>query len=294
MNHTTQEREDIRANDNPIGMDGIEFIEYATSKPQALGQVLEMMGFRPIARHRSREVMLYRQGEVNIIVNAHHAAHSQSAAPDEQPVIAAMALRVRDAGVAYQRALDLGAWAVPTRVEVMELNIPAIHGVGQSRIYFVDRHRVFSIYDVDFVPIPGVDQHPPAQHGLHLFGLVQYIGNERTADWTEFYQTLLGFEPLPDAQRFGILPKGRILRSPCKGFHLQLIEPEPSVLDVEDDEHFQRLGLGTSDVAAAVTSLSALGVEFVEHTNGTAQRTGALTRNWMGSVSFELVGHVKP
>ena len=132
MNHTTQEREDIRANDNPIGMDGIEFIEYATSKPQALGQVLEMMGFRPIARHRSREVMLYRQGEVNIIVNAHHAAHSQSAAPDEQPVIAAMALRVRDAGVAYQRALDLGAWAVPTRVEVMELNIPAIHGVGQS------------------------------------------------------------------------------------------------------------------------------------------------------------------
>jgi len=186
MNHNPTEREDIRTPINPIGMDGIEFIEYATSKPQALGQVLEMMGFRPIARHRSREVMLYRQGEVNIIVNAHHNVHSQTAAPDEQPVIAAMALRVRDAGVAYQRALDLGAWAVPTRVEVMELNIPAIHGVGQSRIYFVDRHRVFSIYDVDFVPIPGVNQHPPAQHGLHLFGLVQYIGNERTADWTEF------------------------------------------------------------------------------------------------------------
>jgi 4-hydroxyphenylpyruvate dioxygenase-like putative hemolysin len=188
MNPNAPQREAIQASDNPIGMDGIEFIEYATSKPQALGQVLEMMGFRPIARHRSREVMLYRQGGVNLIVNAHHSLHSQSTAPDEQPVIAAMALRVRDAAVAYQRALDLGAWAVPTRVEVMELNIPAIHGVGQSRIYFVDRHRVFSIYDVDFVPIPGVDQHPPAQHGLHLFGLVQYIGNERTADWTEFYQ----------------------------------------------------------------------------------------------------------
>jgi 4-hydroxyphenylpyruvate dioxygenase len=175
----------------------------------------------------------------------------------------------------------------------MELNIPAIHGVGQSRIYFVDRHRVFSIYDVDFVPIPGVDQHPPAQHGLHLFGLVQYIGNERTADWTEFYQALLGFEALPDAQRFGILPKGRILRSPCKGFHLQLIEPEPSVLDVEDDEHFQRLGLGCSDVAAAVASLGQAGVEFVEHAQHPAQRAGALTRNWMGSVSFELVGHAQ-
>ena len=143
MNPNAPQREAIQASDNPIGMDGIEFIEYATSKPQALGQVLEMMGFRPIARHRSREVMLYRQGGVNLIVNAHHSVHSQSTAPDEQPVIAAMALRVRDAAVAYQRALDLGAWAVPTRVEVMELNIPAIHGVGQSRIYFVDRHRVF-------------------------------------------------------------------------------------------------------------------------------------------------------
>ena len=80
MNHTTQEREDIRANDNPIGMDGIEFIEYATSKPQALGQVLEMMGFRPVARHRSREVLLYRQGAINIIVNAHGLALGSAAA----------------------------------------------------------------------------------------------------------------------------------------------------------------------------------------------------------------------
>jgi 4-hydroxyphenylpyruvate dioxygenase len=105
---------------------------------------------------------------------------------------------------------------------------------------------------------------------------------------------LLGFETLPDAQRFGILPKGRILRSPCKGFHLQLIEPEPSVLDVEDNEHFQRLGLGTSDVTAAVAKLSATGVEFVEHAHNPTHRAGALTRNWMGSVSFELVGHTQP
>jgi 4-hydroxyphenylpyruvate dioxygenase len=99
---------------------------------------------------------------------------------------------------------------------------------------------------------------------------------------------------LPDEQRFGILPKGRILRSPCKGFHLQLIEPEPSVLDVEDDEHFQRLGLGTHDVNATVESLREMGVEFVDHAHQSAQRAGALTRNWMGSVSFELVGHTQP
>ena len=147
---------------NPLGLDGIEFIEFATTRPQALGQVFEMMGFRPIARHRSREVLLYRQGDMNIVINAHVSHQPRAVQPTETPTIAAIALRVRDAAAAYRRALDRGAWAVPTQVEVMELNIPAIHGVGTSRVYFVDRHREFSIYDVDFTRIPTIDPHPPA------------------------------------------------------------------------------------------------------------------------------------
>ncbi len=278
-------REEISEGSNPLGLDGIEFIEYATSKPQALGQVLETMGFRPIARHRSREVLLYRQGSINIIVNA----YSRGTELSEKPVIAAIALRVRDAGAAYRRALERGAWAVPVQVEVMELNIPAVHGVGTSRIYFVDRHKEFSIYDVDFTPIPTVDQHPPAVAGLHFFGIVQYIGNDRTDDWTEFYSALFGFTALPAEERFGILPKGRILKSPCQNFYLQLIEPEPTVLDVEDDECFQRLGLGTPDVASTVTQLQQRGVEFLAAKSKEAQARGALTRTVMGSVMFELV-----
>ena len=203
----TDDREAITEPANPLGMEGIEFIEYATARPQALGQALETMGFRPVARHRSREVLLYRQGGINVIVNAHAAGPGEGGAP-QRPVIAAVALRVRDAAAAYGRALERGAWAVPIRVAVMELNIPAVHGPGGSRIYFVDRHREFSIYDVDFVPIPGVDPHPPALAGLHFFGIVQYIGNGRTEDWTDFYRELFGFEPLPSDAAFGILPKG--------------------------------------------------------------------------------------
>jgi len=278
-------RESVAEGPNPIGLDGIEFIEYATAKPQALGQVLERMGFRPIARHRSREVLLYRQGDINVIVNA----HSSGSALTEQPVITAVALRVRDAAAAYRRALERGAWAVPARVEVMELNIPAIHGVGTSRIYFVDRYKEFSIYDVDFTPIPTVDPHPPAIAGLHFFGIVQYIGNERTEDWTEFYTALFGFHTVPDAQRFGILPKGRILQSPCQSFYLQLIEPEPGVLDVEDDECLQRIGLGAPDVPAATAALRARGVEFMAPGAAAPASRGALTRTAMGSVTFELV-----
>ena len=289
---TPHDREALGALPNPLGLAGIEFIEYATSVPQALGQQLETMGFRPVARHRSREVMLYRQGSMNIIVNAHATELPRATQPSATPVIAAIALRVRDAGAAYRRALDRGAWAVPVKVEPMELHIPALHGVGASRIYLIDRWQEFSIYDVDFVPIPTVDRAPPATAGLRWFGVVQYIGNERSSDWTEFYRELFGFEAVPDAQRFGILPKGHVLRSPCGTFYLQLIEPEPGILDLEGDESLQRVAFGTPDVLAAVAALRARGQEFVESGSVRSDARGAITRSALGGVAFELV-HVE-
>ena len=289
MNTSTADREAIANASNPLGLDGIEFIEYSTSKPQALGQVLEMMGFRPVARHRSREVLLYRQGGMNVIVNAHDSGLPRSVRPSETPVIAAIALRVRDAAAAYRHVLGRGAWGVPTQVEVMELNIPAIHGVGTSRIYFVDRTRDFSIYDVDFIPIPTVDMRPPALANLHFFGVVQYIGVERTEDWTEFYAELFGFKPLSDEERFGVLPKGRVLKSLCESFFWQLIEPEPGLLDLEGDELLQRIGLGTPDVLATVAALRERGVGFVESKGVHSDARGALTQNYLGGVMFELV-----
>ena len=289
-----RDRESLGDATNPLGLDGIEFIEFSTAKPQALGQVLETLGFRPVARHRSREVLLYRQGEMNIIVNAHAGGLPRSVQPKETPVIAAIALRVRDAASAYAHALDRGAWAVPTHVEVMELNIPAIHGVGASRIYFVDRYKDFSIYDVDFTLIPTVDPKPPALTGLHWFGVVQYIGNDRMEDWTEFYAELFGFKALPDDVRHGILPKGRVLQSPCGSFYLQLIEPEPGILDVDGDESLQRLGLGTPDVMATVKALRERGVGFVESPGVHSETRGALTQSYLGGVMFELVHHEAP
>ncbi|KQP12666.1 4-hydroxyphenylpyruvate dioxygenase [Pseudorhodoferax sp. Leaf267] len=291
--NTPENREPLQASfsdaANPLGLDGIEFIEYATSKPQALGQVLEMMGFRPIARHRSREILLYRQGELNIVVNAHAA--DAPGANHEVPSISAIALRARDARAAYRYVLERGAWAVPTHAEVMELNIPAIHGAGGSRIYFVDRYKEFSIYDVDFVPIPSVDQRPAPTAGIHFFGVVQYIGPQRSNDWIAFYAELFGTDLIPDDQRFGIMPKGTLLRTPAldprQRFMLQLVEPELYVHDA--DEKLQRIGLGVPDVLAAVQALRALGVEFVETEAAHTERRGAITKTYLGSVVFELV-----
>ncbi len=289
----TADRESLADATNPLGLAGIEFIEFVTAKPQALGQVLEMMGFRPVARHRSREVLLYRQGEMNIIINAHSGGLPRSVQPSDTPVISAIALRVRDAATAYRHALDRGAWAVPTNVEVMELNIPAVHGVGASRIYFVDRYKDFSIYDVDFTLIPTVDPKPPALTGMHWFGVVQYIGNDRMEDWTEFYAELFGFKTLPDDKRYGILPKGRVLQSPCGSFYLQLIEPEPGILDTEGEESLQRIGFGTPDVLATVAALRQRGVGFVESQGVHSETRGALTQSYLGGAMFELVHHAR-
>ncbi len=283
------EREAIAESRNPLGFDGIEFIEFATSHPQALGSVLETVGFRPIARHRSREVELYRQGAMNIVVNAQPADLPRTVQPVERPAISAFAVRVRDADLAFRRALDLGAWAIPVRARAMELNIPAIHGVGESLIYFVDRYEKFSIWDVDFNTLPTVDPHPPALAGLHFFGLVQYIGADRTADWVEFYSRIFGFAALPSKLRFGIMPKGLLLRSPCRNFFLQLIEPDETARFAPMEEHLQRIGFGTPDVRAAVSELERRGVEFLSTEQVHSSERGALTKPALGGVMFELV-----
>ncbi len=286
----TANREAVPQADNFLGLSGIEFIEYATTKPQAMGQVLEKMGFKPVARHRSREVVLYRQGAMNLIINANPADARVSATADGAPVLSAVAFRVRDARSTHERCIELGAWDVPAHAQAMELNIPGIHGPGPSRFYFVDRQERFSIYDIDFDFIPSVDTQPPATADLSYFGLVQYIGLERTEDWCAYYSEFFGFTRIPDEERFGILPRGCLLRSPCGQFLWQLIEPDPAA---EDDDHFEqlhRIGLGTPDVRAAIATLKSRGVEFVDaaQLNQSEQR-GALTRSALGSVSFELV-----
>lgn len=288
MNNAT-DRESVPEPQNPIGMDGIEYIEFATSKPQALGGVLERLGFRLVARHRSREIELYRQGSMNLVVNSHPADIPRTVTPVERPVISAIAIRVRDADAAYRRALDLGAWEIPVHARAIELNIPAIHGVGESVIYLVDRYDEFSIFDIDFRAIPGVDPHPPAINDMHYFGIVQYVGVDRTLDWAEFYSQVFGFRQLPDTVRFGIMPKGLLLQSPCSKFYLQLIEPDGAAQYAPMEEHFQRIGLGTPNVIETTRELGKRGIEFLSTDKVHTTERGALTSAVLGGVMFELV-----
>src|SRR5581483_8315296 len=147
--------------DNPMQTDGFEFVEYANLDPKGLGDVFERMGFTAVAKHRHKDVMLYRQGEVNFIVNAERDSFGQAFARMHGPSVCAIAFRVKDAAAAYKRALALGAWGVEAAPGPMELAIPAIKGIGDSLIYLVDRYpeNAFgrAIYDVDFAPLPGFE-----------------------------------------------------------------------------------------------------------------------------------------
>lgn len=282
-------QEQLPEPNNPLGIDGIEFIEYTTTQPQAMGTLLEQMGFLAIARHRSREVVLYRQGDMNVIVNADRGALPHSEADHQATLIGAVALRVRDANAAYQRALDMGAWAIPTRAGVMELNIPGVHGAGDSILYFVDRFHDFSIYDVDFKPIQHVPSDPQAIAGMHFFGVVQAVGEGRIPEWIDFYRQIMDFRPLPEGSYFGAVRKGTLIESPCRRFYIQLIEPPTPAAAMQWTEQLIRVGFGVPDVPAAVHALQARGIVFIDREPAGSNPNGALSQLYKGGVSFELV-----
>ena len=130
---------------NPCGTDGFEFVEYTAEDTASLGPMFESLGFRRVARHRSKKVFCYRQGEINFIVNAEPDCHARRFARAHGPSACAMAFRVADAGKAVERAVALGATEIKGRAGPMELNIPAIEGIGGCLIYLVDGYSAPTI-----------------------------------------------------------------------------------------------------------------------------------------------------
>ena len=147
--------------DNPMGLDGFEFVEFASTEPGLLEPVFETLGFEAVARHRSKRVTLYRQGGINFILNEEPKSVGAYFAQEHGPSACGMAFRVRDAHRAYYRALELGAQPIDVPTGPMELRLPAIKGIGGAPLYLVDRYEPGStIYDIDFEVFDGVDRHP--------------------------------------------------------------------------------------------------------------------------------------
>src|SRR5688572_27713824 len=183
--------------DNPMGLMGFEFVEFASPTPNVLEPVFEKLGFRQVALHRSKKVALYRQGDINFIVNHEKSGLPHFFAAEHGPSACAMAFRVRDSHKAYARALELGAQPLEMPTGPMELRLPAIKGIGGAPLYLIDRFEEGrSIYDIDFQFIDGVERHPQG-HGFKLIDhLTHNVYRGRMAYWAEFYERIFSFREL--------------------------------------------------------------------------------------------------
>jgi 4-hydroxyphenylpyruvate dioxygenase len=262
--------------DNPMGTDGFEFVEYTAPDPAALGVVFERMGFSAVARHRSKRVTLYRQGDVNFIVNAEPESFAQSFARLHGPSICAIAFRVADAALAYRRAIELGAKPVESRAGPMELNIPAIEGIGGSLIYLVDRYGARgTIYDVDFVPLPGVEQAPKGVGLTAIDHLTHNVHQGRMDVWAGFYERLFNFRQIRYFDIEGKLTgiKSRALTSPDgkiripineSGGHPGRVDQIEEYLQAYHGEGIQHIALASGDIYRTVEALRARDVKFLD------------------------------
>jgi 4-hydroxyphenylpyruvate dioxygenase len=183
--------------ENPMGLMGFEFVEFASPTPGVLEPVFEMMGFALVARHRSKDVVLYRQGDINFIINNEPGSAAAYFAAEHGPSACGMAFRVKNAPQAYARALELGAQPVEIPTGPMELRLPAIKGIGGAPLYLIDRFEDGkSIYDIDFEFIDGVERHPPGV-GLKLIDhLTHNVYRGRMSYWADFYEKLFNFREI--------------------------------------------------------------------------------------------------
>ncbi len=183
--------------DNPMGLDGFEFVEFAASEEGILEPVFEMMGFTQVAKHRSKKVHLWRQGNINLITNYEPDTPAAFYAEEHGPSACAMAFRVDDARMAYKRALDLGAQPIDVPVSPMELKLPAIKGIGGAVLYLIDRHNEgATLYDIDFDYLDGVDQNPVGLGFTDIDHLTHNVYRGRMDYWAKYYETLFNFEEI--------------------------------------------------------------------------------------------------
>jgi len=254
---------------NPMGTDGFEFVEYTAPDPNSLRLLFEQMGFPAVARHRSKDVTLHKQGDINFIVNAEPKSFAQGFAREHGPSICAMAFRVKDAAKAYERALSLGAEAGPWTAGPMELNIPSIKGIGGSLIYLVDRYQSPNIYDIDFVPI--------RDYQLNVDGKLECIDhlthNVRRGQmkvWAEFYERLFGFKEARyfdiEGKKTGLFSKAMV--SPCGKIRIPINESQDDKSQIEEyirdykGEGIQHIALATNRIYDAVDVLNQRNIQF--------------------------------
>jgi len=259
--------------ENPMGLAGFEFVEFASPSGGVLEPAFEMLGFTEVARHRSKDVSLYRQGDINFIVNREPKSAAAYFSAEHGPSACGMAFRVRDSHQAYERALELGAQPMEMPTGPMELRLPAIKGIGGAPLYLIDRFGDgTSIYDIDFKFLDDIDRHPRG-HGFRIIDhLTHNVYRGRMAYWAAFYERIFNFRELRYfdikgeytglTSRAMTAPDGRI-RIPLNEEASKATGQIEEFLMKFNGEGIQHIALLTDDLLASVDSLREAGVPLM-------------------------------
>jgi len=280
--------------ENPMGLCGFEFVEFAALERNVFEPLFEKMGFSLVARHRSKDVVLYRQGGINFIVNREPKSLASYFAAEHGPSACGLAFRVKDSHKAYALALDLGAQPIDIPTGPMELRLPAIKGIGGAPLYLIDRFEDGkSIYDIDFDFIDGVDRHPLG-HGFKLIDhLTHNVYKGRMAFWGGFYETIFNFREIRYfdikgeytglTSRAMVAPDGMI-RIPLNEESGKSSGQIEEFLMKFNGEGIQHIALQSDDLLASVDALQRAGIPLMEAPNDT----------YYEMLSERLPGHGEP
>ncbi len=260
--------------DNPMGLDGFEFVEYAATERGVLEPVFETMGFTHVADHRSKDVDLWRQGGINFIINYERGSPAWYHAEEHGPSACGMAFRVRDAKAAYARALDLGAQPIDIPVGPMELKLPAIRGIGGAIVYLIDRYEEgANIYDIDFQYLEGVDRHPVGCGFEVIDHLTHNVYRGRMDYWARYYERLFNFREIRffdiKGEYTGL--RSRAMTAPDGKIRIPLNEEAKAGGEGQIEEYLmqyngegiQHIALACENLPACWDRLKALGMEFM-------------------------------
>ena len=260
--------------ENPIGLDGFEFVEFASPTPGVLEPVFELLGFTAVARHRSKAVTLYRQGDINFVLNEEPKSHAAYFAIEHGPCASGMAFRVKDAPMAYKRVLELGAQPLEIPTGPMELRLPAIKGIGGAPLYLIDRYSEGNtIYDIDFEFFEGVDPHPEGCGFTEIDHLTHNVYRGRMEYWANFYESIFNFREIRyfdiKGEYTGLLSKA--LTAPDGRIRIPLNEEASAggkgqieeFLMAYNGEGIQHIALVCDDLYACWDRLKAQGLEFM-------------------------------
>jgi 4-hydroxyphenylpyruvate dioxygenase len=261
---------------NPLQTDGFEFVEYTAPTAKGLGDLkalFKALGFAEIAKHRNKEVWLYKQGDINFIVNGEPNSHAESFAFDHGPSVNGMAFRVKDAAVAMTQAIKVGAKPFHGQIGPMELNIPGVFGIGESTLYFVDRYGDQTIYDIDFEYYDGWQQTVEENNvGLEVLDhLTHNVMRGKMDHWADFYERIGNFREIRyfdiEGKLTGLTSKA--MTSPCGKIRIPINESSDDKSQIEEylreykGEGIQHIALSTQDIYETVRKLRKRGVDFM-------------------------------